>query len=226
MGIPRAGAHGQSPTGEADHAGFPRAMFHGLYVLSPVSGVFCHRCLPSTGRKGWTPRSRRQDHTTSPYAANVSPGERTRLTQPRPSHPCPTYRDDRETSLRGPGRWTYILIYIRCQYKFVVFQKIISAWPLQRLTEKSDQYSQVSPLFEHESVSAVMPGLVPGIHVFGAPRKADVDGRDTPGHDEVRGRSPDSIDGILSQTLQDKLSNACTEASAVARTSATVMPGR
>jgi hypothetical protein len=28
-----------------------------------------------------------------------------------------------------------------------------------------------------------MPGLVPGIHVFGAPRKEDVDGRDKPGHD-------------------------------------------
>ena len=30
----------------------------------------------------------------------------------------------------------------------------------------------------------VMPGLVPGIHVFGASRKKDVDGRVKPGHDE------------------------------------------
>ncbi len=29
----------------------------------------------------------------------------------------------------------------------------------------------------------VMPGLVPGIHVFGAKLK-NVDGRDKPGHDE------------------------------------------
>jgi hypothetical protein len=29
-----------------------------------------------------------------------------------------------------------------------------------------------------------MPGLVPGIHVFGATSKEDVDGRDKPGHDE------------------------------------------
>jgi hypothetical protein len=29
-----------------------------------------------------------------------------------------------------------------------------------------------------------MPGLVPGIHVFGAIRKNDADGRDKPGHDE------------------------------------------
>jgi hypothetical protein len=29
-----------------------------------------------------------------------------------------------------------------------------------------------------------MPGLVPGIHVFAASTKKDVDGRDKPGHDE------------------------------------------
>ena len=31
----------------------------------------------------------------------------------------------------------------------------------------------------------VMPGLIPGIHVFGASAKQDVDGRDKPGHDGV-----------------------------------------
>jgi len=31
-----------------------------------------------------------------------------------------------------------------------------------------------------------MPGLEPGIHVFGATKKKDVDGRDKPGHDENR----------------------------------------
>jgi len=31
----------------------------------------------------------------------------------------------------------------------------------------------------------VMPGLVPGIHVFRA-AKQDVDGRDKPGHDELK----------------------------------------
>jgi hypothetical protein len=30
----------------------------------------------------------------------------------------------------------------------------------------------------------VMPGLVPGIHVFPSARHQDVDGRDKPGHDE------------------------------------------
>ncbi len=28
-----------------------------------------------------------------------------------------------------------------------------------------------------------MPGLAPGIHVFGAAARQDVDGRDKPGHD-------------------------------------------
>ncbi|BBB98054.1 hypothetical protein BE61_34900 [Bradyrhizobium elkanii USDA 61] len=32
----------------------------------------------------------------------------------------------------------------------------------------------------------VMPGLVPGIHVFAAAYKKDVDGRDKPGHDNDR----------------------------------------
>jgi hypothetical protein len=30
-----------------------------------------------------------------------------------------------------------------------------------------------------------MPGLVPGIHVFGVREPKDVDGRDEPGHDET-----------------------------------------
>ena len=34
------------------------------------------------------------------------------------------------------------------------------------------------------SASLVMPGLVPGIHVFAPTSKKDVDGRDKPGHDE------------------------------------------
>ena len=58
-----------------DIPAFPAQWFYGLYVLSPVSGLYCHRCPASTGRQGWTPGSRRQDHTISPAAAVVSPGE-------------------------------------------------------------------------------------------------------------------------------------------------------
>jgi hypothetical protein len=31
-----------------------------------------------------------------------------------------------------------------------------------------------------------MPGLVPGIHVFASISQEDVDGRDKPGHDEIK----------------------------------------
>jgi hypothetical protein len=31
-----------------------------------------------------------------------------------------------------------------------------------------------------------MPGLVPGIHVFAPISEEDVDGRDKPGHDEIK----------------------------------------
>jgi hypothetical protein len=36
-----------------------------------------------------------------------------------------------------------------------------------------------------DAIDAVMPGLVPGIHVFDVSTKRDVDGRDKPGHDET-----------------------------------------
>jgi hypothetical protein len=38
-------------------------------------------------------------------------------------------------------------------------------------------------------LSFVMPGLVPGIHVFLHLIKKDVDGRDKPGHDGATNRS-------------------------------------
>ncbi len=75
--------------------------------------------LPAPGRAdqtsaNLTPASGRQDHTTSPYAATSlvsSLGDRSRSsknppcdpiarkTLPRPSHPAPNVRDDRETPL-------------------------------------------------------------------------------------------------------------------------------
>ena len=39
-----------------------------------------------------------------------------------------------------------------------------------------------------DSLNVVMPGLVPGIHVFGAASAKDVDGRVKPGHDERAAR--------------------------------------
>src|ERR1700752_3291437 len=89
-------------------------------------GLSCPRCRRRISADV-APGSRRQDHTTSPYAAAFSPGVSClsviligkpvshfsgitlpHLTPQRPSHPYPTYRDDRETSLSG--HWTARLI--------------------------------------------------------------------------------------------------------------------
>jgi hypothetical protein len=50
------------------------------FALSPVTGLFCHRCqrIKVLSKPGWadltsanlTPASGRQDHTTSPYATS------------------------------------------------------------------------------------------------------------------------------------------------------------
>ena len=65
-------AHGLNHRYSRDIPAFPAQWVYGLYVLSPVSGVSCHRRRRDIFR-GLTPRSRRQDHTTSPYAALLRP---------------------------------------------------------------------------------------------------------------------------------------------------------
>src|SRR4051812_33006601 len=105
----RKGAH--EHTGSAETLRHPpRNGFTAYFVLSPVSGVFATVIAWDLPRN-LTPRSRRQDHTTSPYVLAISSGEKTRLTPRRPSHPLPNVRDDRETPLlwAGDGR-TYALI--------------------------------------------------------------------------------------------------------------------
>src|SRR5712664_200661 len=75
-----------------NHPAFPHAMVLTVsFVLSPVTGLFCHRhqrikALSAPGRAdqtsaNLTPASGRQDHTTSPYAATSfvsSPFDRSR----------------------------------------------------------------------------------------------------------------------------------------------------
>jgi len=52
----------------------PRNGFKAYFVLSPGSGLFCPRSQRQLAPKV-APGSRRQDHTTSPSAADVSSGE-------------------------------------------------------------------------------------------------------------------------------------------------------
>src|SRR6266852_4615036 len=98
-----------------NHPAFPHAMVLTVsFVLSPVTGLFCHRRSADMvlSKPGWadltsanlTPASGRQDHTTSPSTATSfvsSPFDRSRafrqpalhhvarLTLPRPPHPTP-----------------------------------------------------------------------------------------------------------------------------------------
>src|SRR5882672_7621459 len=108
-------AHGSSPQVHRDHPAFPHAMVLTVFfVLSPVTGLFCHRrqrikVLSAPGRAdltsaNLTPASGRQDHTTSPFAASISRQRAVdrsqihknppcdpvaRKTLPRPPHPSP-----------------------------------------------------------------------------------------------------------------------------------------
>src|SRR5260370_18464603 len=73
---------------------FPARWFTAYFVLSPVTGLFCHRRSrdnPAT----LAPASGRQDHTTLPSAwasfVNAPPK--------RPPHPASNVRDDREAPL-------------------------------------------------------------------------------------------------------------------------------
>jgi hypothetical protein len=96
------------------------------FALSPVIGLSCHRhpadmASSAPGRADvppldLTPASRRQDHTTSPSASasfvcaplmahgKTRPAITHRARRcPRPSHPVPNVRDDRETPLVRDG---------------------------------------------------------------------------------------------------------------------------
>src|SRR5438034_3771012 len=82
---------------------FPTQWFYGLLRALPGERA----CLPpsplrSLLLRNLAPASRRQDHTTSPYAFAHS-STLARLKQKRPPHSSPTHRDDRETPLVWAG---------------------------------------------------------------------------------------------------------------------------
>src|SRR5437764_13207725 len=76
------------PQVQPRHPGFPRAMVLRLIRALPGEAAFL---APVAGGNsaGVAPGSRRQDHTTSPYAAGVLVRRETRLTPQRPSPPAP-----------------------------------------------------------------------------------------------------------------------------------------
>jgi hypothetical protein len=85
-------------------AGIPCAMV--LTVSFVLSSVTIAWLPPSVAENSATlaPALERQDHTTSPYvAASFVSRNKLRLTLPRPSHPEPYVRDDRDTPLLWAG---------------------------------------------------------------------------------------------------------------------------
>src|ERR1700761_7025799 len=75
------------------HSGLPCAMALRLIRALPGDPA-CLTPLLTDRFASVTPTLRRQDHTTSPCARRHTSGDLT-----RPSLPCPTPRDDRETPL-------------------------------------------------------------------------------------------------------------------------------
>jgi hypothetical protein len=65
-------------------------------------------------------------------------------------------------------------------------------------TEHTERLDRPSVALMH-SLSVVMPGLVPGTHVFRA-TKQDVGGRDKPGHDALGGSMPVKPATIISNS--------------------------
>jgi hypothetical protein len=82
-----------------DIPAFPAQWLYGLYVLSPVSGLYCHRCQARTGgpdrRQGRGARTTRLRRTRRSFVRRrtrpLSGIEPSRLRLPRPSHPHPTF---------------------------------------------------------------------------------------------------------------------------------------
>jgi hypothetical protein len=88
--------HAAEPQVQPEQPAFPAQWFYGLYVISPVNRAFLP---PSPARcrsifADLAPASGRQDHTISPSASRHSSDD-----APRPSHPAPNVRDDREAPL-------------------------------------------------------------------------------------------------------------------------------
>src|SRR5438270_11128097 len=69
---------------------FPTQWLYGLLRALPGERAFLPpSSLRSLLLKNLAPASRRQDHTTSPYALAFSSGVKKRLTPKRPPHPAP-----------------------------------------------------------------------------------------------------------------------------------------
>ena len=96
--------------------------FTAYFVLSPVERACCHRHWAENFPHSLTPASRRQDHTTSPYALAFSSGVKNARRQSVHHIPRPTCRDDHDTPLlwARDGR-SYNSDFQNCEAKYFNF---------------------------------------------------------------------------------------------------------
>src|SRR5712664_5004695 len=90
--------HAAEPQVQADHPAFPAQWFYGLYVISPVTMLGCHRRLRVVSRKLSACIGAPGPHD---FAVRTNAARRAiiALGDVRPSHPAPNVRDDREPPL-------------------------------------------------------------------------------------------------------------------------------
>ena len=84
----------QQPQVHRKHPAFPAQWFYGLYAISPVTGLFCHR--------HWRRLLRQLDTSvgvSGPHDFAVRLRRSRQQHHPRPPHPAPNVRDDREAPL-------------------------------------------------------------------------------------------------------------------------------
>src|SRR5882724_1517290 len=90
--------HAAEPQVQADHPAFPAQWFYGLYVISPVTMLGCHRRLRVVSRKLSACIGAPGPHDFA-VCTNAARRATIALGDVRPSHPAPTARDDREPPL-------------------------------------------------------------------------------------------------------------------------------
>jgi hypothetical protein len=148
------------------------------FALSLVSRACCHHRLQDHRLTSLISASGYQDHTTSPSAPQV----RSSAHRKRPSHPAPNVRDDRDTPLlkRGGTLRKVPLIWGRAQ-----LHRAATHWHDGQISRHDENLSSDEQLLRpscrrHDRSSLrlpsrgailVMPGLVPGIHVFCVPSR-------------------------------------------------------
>ena len=116
------GAH--EHTGSAEAVRHPlRNGFTAYFVLSPVSGLFCHRHWRDIFRQLSASIAAPGPHDFAVRLGVFVRCEKIHLTPKRPSHSDPTHRDDRETPLGWAGMAGVIIPIFR-----IVKRNIFYSW--------------------------------------------------------------------------------------------------